>query len=127
MDRKGYRSNLVEKPNRDLAGMQNVPQKPRRSILQWIGVVVLLATFVGVMVTYGPSHRTSPGLLHDWFAQRREAQRQREIAAELQHVEQIKRDMEALQLKSKAKSEQAWKEFDKRMQPLATGAAARTD
>ena len=95
-----------------------LPRKPRRSILQWIGVVVLLAAFVGVMVTYGPSHRTSRGLFHDWFAERREAQRQRKIAVELQHVEQIKRDMEALQLKSKARSEEAWKEFDKRMQPL---------
>ena len=93
-----------------------VRSKPRGQIFWSIGVIAALAVIVAVMVQFGPTPSTKRSFLRDWLAERRQVQRQRDMEENLQHVQQVKRQSEALQQKSKVESEAAWSEFNKRMQ-----------
>ncbi|MEW9838740.1 hypothetical protein [Mesorhizobium marinum] len=85
--------------------------KPGIGFLRLVGAAAILAAFVAGMVLYGPA-RGKHGIFHDWFVQRREAQRQREVEADLQRALKVKRDAEQLQRKAKAESEAALKQLN---------------
>ena len=93
-----------------------VRSKPRGKIFWSIGVIAALAVIVAVMVQFGPTPSTKRSFVRDWLAERRQVQKQRDMEENLQHVQQVKRQSEALLQKSKVESEAAWSEFNKRMQ-----------
>ncbi len=92
--------------------------KSRRQMFWSLGVTAALALIVSTMVVFGPHQTVKRSFLRSWLAERHEAQRQRETEENLQRVQQVKREMEALQERSKRESEAAWKDFDKKMQAL---------